>query len=97
MGIKNEMGIEIYETANYPTEVSTENFPENAKIVDFAVGNNILGILLDNNEVYWSGKRIIFHPERMKLPENIGKIKHIGACHHSIVVVDENNKIYFNG
>lgn len=58
MGIKNEIGIEIYETANYPVHVHTEDFPENAKIKDFVVGENIVGILLDNNEVYWAGKRI---------------------------------------
>lgn len=54
-----------------------------------------MGILFDNNEVFWSGKKIAYTPERMKLPENVGKIKKIGAVHHNIVAVDENNKIYF--
>lgn len=31
------------------------------------------------------------------MPSSAGKIKLIGACHHSVVVVDENNKIYFVG
>jgi len=56
-----------------------------------------MGILLDNNEVYWAGKRIHYKPERIELPNTIGKIKCIGAIHHCIVVVDENNKIYFTG
>lgn len=65
MGIKNEIGVEIYETANYPIAINTEEFAPHAKIVDFAVGENIVGILFDNNEVYWSGKKIAYRPEKM--------------------------------
>lgn len=97
IGIKNEIGVEIYETANFPIPIHTEDFPQGSKIVDFAIGENIMGILLDNNEVFWCGKRIAYKPERMRLPDTIGKIKSIGACYHSIVVVDEDNKVYFNG
>lgn len=71
MGIKNEIGVEIYETANYPINIHTDDFPEGAKVVDFAVGENITAILLDNNEVYWSGKRIAYKPERIKLPSHV--------------------------
>lgn len=65
MGIKNEIGVEIYETANYPIHMHSEDLPENYTIKDFAVGMDISAILLDNNEVYWQGRRIAYKPERL--------------------------------
>lgn len=63
MGIKNEIGVEIYETANFPTIVVREKFGNN-KIVDFVVGEDIVAVLLDNNEIYWSGSKAEYSPVR---------------------------------
>ena len=57
MGINSEIGVEIHETANFPTMVVNEAF-RGAKIVDFKVAEDLIAILLDNNEVYWCGSRI---------------------------------------
>ena len=86
MGIKNEIGVELYETANFPTAVVNEDFA-NQKIVDFDIGEDIMAILLNNNEVYWSGIRMAYKPERLKLPKDIGKIKKIACCFKCVVVV----------
>ena len=52
--------------------------------------------LLDNNRVYWTGMRIAYKPEMLKLDyDNIGKIKKIAACSDALAVVTEDNKIYF--
>lgn len=58
MGTKSEMGIEIYETATFPTPVKMPN--EKADILNFWVGENISAFLLDNNKVYWSGIRMAY-------------------------------------
>ena len=94
MGIKNEIGVELYETANFPTAVVNEDFV-NQKIVDFDIGEDIMAILLNNNEVYWSGIRMAYKPEKLKLPKDIGKIKKIACCFKCIVVVTgkKNNAI----
>ena len=55
--------MEIYETANFPTPVVREYFKDK-KIVDFEVGEDITAILLDSNEVYWSGTKIAYKPEK---------------------------------
>lgn len=63
MGIKNEIGVEIYETANFPTMTIKDEF-NGANIIDFAVGEDLIAILLDNNQVYWSGSKVEFTPKR---------------------------------
>jgi hypothetical protein len=63
MGLKNEIGVEIYETANFPTSVVMEDAGK-SKIVDFWVGEDITAFLLDNNEVWWSGIRMAYKPEK---------------------------------
>lgn len=62
MGIKTEIGVEIYETASFPT-VAVGEFG-NANIIDLAVGEDIVAVLLDNNEVFWSGMKIAYKFER---------------------------------
>lgn len=94
MGIKNEIGVEIYETAQFPTSIVTEDFG-NAKVVDFWVGEDITAYLLDNNTIFWSGIRMAYKPEKLKLPDGIAKIKFVGTCHRCIVVVTEDGKVYF--
>ena len=34
------------------------------KIIDFAVGEDITVVLLDTNEVYWSGSKLYYKPEK---------------------------------
>lgn len=57
MGIRTEIGVEIYETANFPTMTVNDEF-KGQKIVDFAVGEDLIAILLDNNKVHWSGSKM---------------------------------------
>jgi alpha-tubulin suppressor-like RCC1 family protein len=61
MGIKNEIGVEIYETANFPTPIVKDAF-NGSKIIDFVVGEDIIAVLLDNNEVYWCGCKAEYSP-----------------------------------
>lgn len=52
-------------------------------------------ILLDNNEVWWTGMRLEYRPKLMKLPySSMGKIKIIAAGQRTLSVVDEFNQIY---
>jgi hypothetical protein len=62
MGTKTEMGIEIYETATFPTPVKMPE--EKSKLLDFWVGENITAFLMDDNKVYWSGMRMGYQPEK---------------------------------
>lgn len=41
--------------------MGTEEF-KNQKIVDFAIGEDITAVLLDNNTVYWSGVKMCYKP-----------------------------------
>ncbi len=72
----------------------TEDFG-GKKILDFEIGEDIMVILLEDNEVFWSGIKMAYKPEKLKLPNSIGKIKLIGACFRCVVVVDENNQMFF--
>lgn len=72
MGIKTEIGnsfynngkgVEIYETANFPTLIVHEPFKDNT-IIDFKVAEDITAVLLDNNEVHWSGSKLVYKPEK---------------------------------
>eukprot|EP01016_Furgasonia_blochmanni_P044116 TRINITY_DN6095_c0_g1_i3.p2 TRINITY_DN6095_c0_g1~~TRINITY_DN6095_c0_g1_i3.p2 ORF type:complete len:225 (+),score=68.31 TRINITY_DN6095_c0_g1_i3:756-1430(+) len=92
LGIRSDLGIEMYETTNFPTPMINEDF-KNAKIKDYAIGENISIVLLDNNEVYWSGLRLAYKPERLKLPEG-KKLKKVAAAHRSAVAVTEDNELY---
>jgi len=63
MGIKTEIGVEIYETANFPTKMVNEDFVDR-KIIQYDVGEDITAVLLDNNEIYWSGSKLAYKPEK---------------------------------
>lgn len=54
-------GVELYETANFPTLVINSLYKDN-KVVDFDLGEDTLVILLDNNEVYWCGMKFHYEP-----------------------------------
>jgi hypothetical protein len=41
MGIKNEIGVELFETANFPVAVTTDGF-ETQKIVDFELSEDLM-------------------------------------------------------
>jgi hypothetical protein len=43
MGVKNEIGVELFETVNFPTPVITEEFG-GKKIIDFEIGEDIMVI-----------------------------------------------------
>ncbi len=47
-----------------------------------------------DNKVLWSGIRIAYKPEYLKIPEN-EKISGIGACFRCAVVYTESGNIYF--
>ena len=71
----------------------TDDF-KNHKIIDYDIGEDIMVLLTDNNKVFWSGIRIAYKPELMKIPEE-EKITHIGACFRCVVAVSESGNIYF--
>lgn len=80
------IGVEIYETANFPTPVVKEDF-QNYKVLDFAVGEDITAVLLENNLVFWSGSKLAYKPEKMRLPKDIANIKQIAVCFRSVAVL----------
>lgn len=63
----NETGGEMYQTYFYPTKIFTEELGDH-KIVDFEISDNFLVFKLDNGEIYWSGNRAAFKPEKLVLP-----------------------------
>ncbi len=70
MGIKTEIGVEMYETANFPTMVINGQF-KGEKIVDFDISEDIMVVLLANNEVYWSGMKLEYAPTRFNIDPSI--------------------------
>jgi len=69
MGIKNEIGVEIYETANFPTPVVTEDFK--SKVINYEIGENIMILILENKEVWWSGIKIAYKPQKLMLESDV--------------------------
>ena len=53
MGTRTEIGVEIYETANFPTWVVNDNFKSGIN-VDYDIGEDVTAILLDDNQVYFT-------------------------------------------
>jgi len=49
--------VELYETVNYGTQVINDEFV-GKKILDFDCGEDVALILVETNEVYWSGARL---------------------------------------
>lgn len=50
-------------------------------------------LLLDNNEVYWSGMKLEYQPTLLKLDPSL-KVKQVTACRKSIAVLTEDNRIF---
>lgn len=64
MGIKAEIGMEMYETVNFVTEVIREGY-EDQKVVNFDISNTALLFQLENGEFWWAGMRIAYKPEKL--------------------------------
>lgn len=92
MGIKTEIGVEMYETANFATPVINDLF-KGDKIVDFDISEDIMVILTDKNEVYWSGMKLEYQPSLLKLDPSV-KVTQVTACRKSIGVLTEDNRIF---
>jgi len=86
MGTKTEIGVEIYETANFPTPVVNDDF-KSSKILDYDIGEDVTAILLENNDVFWSGSKLAYKPEKLKLPKDVAKIKQVAVCFRCIAVL----------
>ncbi len=66
IGVKSEIGIEVYETVGFPTEVIKEGY-ENQRVVNFDISENVLLFQLDNGELWWTGMKKTYMPEKVKL------------------------------
>lgn len=64
-------------------------------VKQFALGENSLAILSENNEVYFSGLELSYRPLRFDLPEGT-KVKQVSCNRNSIFVLTEDNRIYSN-
>lgn len=52
-------------------------------------------ILLNNNQVWWTGMKLEYRPKLLPLPYNsMGRVKLLAAGSRTLAVVDEFNKIY---
>lgn len=92
LGVRTEIGIEMYETANYPTKVSTEKL-KGKKIIDFDIAENTAILLTDTNEVFWMGLKLAYEPVLLPLPA--GKIvRKVAASHGSVCAITEDNQVY---
>jgi len=86
MGVKSEIGIEIYETVNFPTEVIREGY-EKQRVVNFDISENTLMFQLDNGELWWSGMKKAYMPEKIKL--EVSNPKLFAAGNKCFAVVDQ--------
>lgn len=75
----------MYETANFATQVISESF-KGHKVKQFDISEDIMVILLDNNEVYWSGMKLEYAPCRLNLDPSI-KVKQVTACRKAVGVL----------
>lgn len=55
-------------------------------MVDFDISENAVILRLDNGEVWWSGMKLIYRPERLMV-DGKEPIELIGACRNSLVTV----------
>ena len=53
----------------YPVETINTEF-KGKKIQDFDISEDTLVILLENNDVYWSGMKLEYQPTKLKLDPN---------------------------
>jgi alpha-tubulin suppressor-like RCC1 family protein len=91
MGIKAEIGMEMYETVNFVTEVIREGY-EDQKVVNFDISDSALVFQLANNELWWAGMKIAYKPEKLKFDLTP---KLFAAGQRSLVVVDHQNQVRF--
>ena len=89
MGIKAEIGLEMYETVNFATEVIREGY-EDKNVVNFDISDTTLLFQLENDELWWTGMKIAYKPEKVKL--NV-KPKLFAAGQRSMVIVDQDNNV----
>jgi hypothetical protein len=67
---------------------------KNQKVVDFDISENVIVIKLENGEVWWSGMKLVFRPE--KLPIDITtKPGVIGACRNGLAIVTGDKVKYY--
>ncbi len=62
-------------------------------VQDIALSDNILTLLTESGQVYYTGIDKDFLPKPVSLPKNT-KVKTIGASHNNYLIVDTNNKLY---
>jgi hypothetical protein len=79
----------MYETVNFATEVIREGY-EDHKVVNFDISDTTLLFQLDNDEIWWTGMKIAYKPEKVKL--NI-KPKLFAAGQRSMAIVDHDNNV----
>ena len=89
MGIKAEIGMEMYETVNFVTEVIREGY-EDQNVVNFDISDSALIFELDNGDMWWTGMKIAYKPEKLNI--NV-KPKLFAAGERSLVVVDNQNTV----
>lgn len=92
LGVRAEMGIEMYETANYPSRIQFDKL-KGKNIVDFDLAENTGVFLTDTNEVYWMGLKLAYEPQLLKVPDG-KKVKAVGAASGSVCAITEDNEIY---
>jgi alpha-tubulin suppressor-like RCC1 family protein len=64
MGIKAEIGMEMYETVNFVTEVIREGY-EDLKVTNFDISDTALVFQLENKDLWWAGMKIAYKPEKL--------------------------------
>lgn len=92
LGVKKEMGVEYFKVIEHPTKIDDANL-KGKKIVDFDCGEEISAILTDDGEVYWSGLKLVYQPQKADFPEGL-KIKKIAIANPAILAITENNEIH---
>lgn len=60
---------------------------QDLKVLDFAVGEDITAVHLENDQVFWSGCKLAYKPEKMRLPKDIAKLKQIAVCFRSVAAL----------
>jgi alpha-tubulin suppressor-like RCC1 family protein len=64
-------------------------------VKDFAIGENSMVILTDENEVYFSGLSLAYKPIKEEIPAD-KKVKKVSCCKNSIFILTEDNILYSN-
>lgn len=91
LGIGVGIGVDMTESASYPTLVAKPSL--NAKIVDFDCGENGMMVKDQNNIIYKSGWRIDYVLSEFKISKQI-KTKRFFCGNSYYCIIDESNTIY---